>query len=240
MQDAKLAVDALGGIRHTALVATPEGNGWVLDGSGGRLESAGRTPLDVENFRVRFQQGVVYLTDASLRLGPNGTLAVSGEIGGPDAPFDMQAQWQGVAAADVLDATWKKRLSGVLREGAHRGRRGQPALTTGNFRLADGTARGLARAEADRAIHALAAVRAHAAAGGLGRLHDRRRRDDREEFRARVAGAAARRGGLPHRLTRRARGELSRGRDLAESAMAARSQERVFRRRAEWLPVDDP
>jgi hypothetical protein len=144
VQDANVTVDALGGIHHTALVATPEGKGWILDGSGGRLESAGHAPLDVENFRVRFQQGVVYLTDASLRLGPNGTLTVSGEVGGPDAPFDMQTQWQGVAATDVLDATWKKRLSGVLSGKARIvGRRGQSALTTGNFRLADGALEGL-------------------------------------------------------------------------------------------------
>jgi hypothetical protein len=145
VQDANITVGTLGGLRHTALVATPEGSGWVLDGSGGRLEpAAGRQPLDVENFRVRFQQGVVYLTDASLRLGPNGTLAISGEIGGPDAPFDMQTQWQDVAAADVLDATWKKRLTGVLSGKAHvLGRHGQPALTTGSFRLTDGTLEGL-------------------------------------------------------------------------------------------------
>jgi hypothetical protein len=144
VQDANIAVDALGGLRHTALVAVPEGNGWVLDGSGGRLEPAGHTPLDVANFRVRFQQGVAYVTDASLRLGANGAISLSGEIGGTAAPFDMQTQWQGVAAADVLDATWKKRLSGVLSGQAHVvGRRDQSALTTGNFRLADGTLEGL-------------------------------------------------------------------------------------------------
>jgi hypothetical protein len=144
VQDANIAVDALGGLRHTALVATPEGNGWVLDGSGGRLEPAGHAPLDVENFRVRFQKGVAYVTDASLRLGANGEISLSGEVGGADAPFDIQTQWQGVAASAVLDTTWKKRLTGVLSGQAHVvGRRGQSALTTGNFRLADGTLEGL-------------------------------------------------------------------------------------------------
>lgn len=144
VQDANVAFGQLAQLRNTALVMRPEGSGWVFDGTGGRLESPPRQPLDVGSFRVRLQQGVVYLTDATLRLGATGAITASGEVGGPRGPFDVQIQWQNVDAADVLDATWKPRLSGTLSGDAEvLGRAGLPPLTKGKFLLTDGRLEGL-------------------------------------------------------------------------------------------------
>ncbi|MDD5200518.1 MAG: hypothetical protein PHC88_12035 [Terrimicrobiaceae bacterium] len=144
VQDANVAVGALGRIRNTALTVQPEGDGWIFDGSGGWLEISGRQPLEVDSVRVRLQQGVVYLTNAAMRLGANGSVTVSGEVGGPHAPFDMRTQWQNVDAADVLDAAWKGRLTGALSGLAEcAGRPGRDPITTGNFLLTDGHLEGL-------------------------------------------------------------------------------------------------
>ena len=141
---ANIAVGDQAQIRSTALTIRPEGNGWIFDGSGGQLALAQRQTLEITNFRMRLQQGVVYLTEAALRLGANGAITASGEAGGPDAPFDANLEWQGVDSADVLDATWKRRLSGILAGKSHiQGRIGKGPLMTGNFLLTDGLLQGL-------------------------------------------------------------------------------------------------
>ena len=144
VQDANVAFGEMGNLRNTALVMQPEGNGWVFDGTGGKLEFPARPTLDVSAFRVRLQQGVVYLTNAALRLGATGALTTSGEVGGPRGPYDLQVQWQNVDAADVLDATWKERLSGTISgEAEILGRTGLPPLTKGKFSLVNGQLAGL-------------------------------------------------------------------------------------------------
>jgi hypothetical protein len=144
VQNANIAIGAQANIRGTAVRMRPEGNGWLFDGSGGTLDLVSRQPLEIGSFRVRLQQGAVYLTDSELHLGANGNLKVSGEVGGPDAPYDVTLEWQNVDSSDVLDATWKNRVSGILSGKARSlGRAGLPPLTTGNFLLTDGLLTGL-------------------------------------------------------------------------------------------------
>ncbi|MGH8046489.1 MAG: hypothetical protein ACREKL_04525 [Chthoniobacterales bacterium] len=144
VQDANLSVGNLAQTQHSALTMRPEGNGWIFDGTGGRLELANRAPLEIGNFRVRLQQGVVYLTDSTLRLGESGAIQATGEVGGVGAPFDIRLAWQGVSSADVLDAEWKERLSGVISGDAHSmGREKKPPVTRGHFQLTDGMLKGL-------------------------------------------------------------------------------------------------
>lgn len=144
VQSANVAIGAVASIRGAALKIQPEGSGWVFDGSGGKLDLAARQPLEIGSFRVRLQQGVVYLTDSEFRLGANGNLKAWGEVGGPEAPYDVNLDWQNVDSADVLDAAWKDRVSGMLSGKARSlARAGQPPLTTGNFLLTDGLLKGL-------------------------------------------------------------------------------------------------
>lgn len=144
VQDANAAVGGHAQVHHTTLTVRPEGNGWLFDGSGGRLEIAQTPPMNIDSFRMRLQQGVVYLTDASLRMGAAGLVTASGEVGGAAAPFDIRLDWQGVAVGDLLDATWKNRLAGAFSGKARSvGRRGAAPLTTGSFLLVDGQLEGL-------------------------------------------------------------------------------------------------
>jgi hypothetical protein len=144
VEEANLTVDGIGGVRHTALTVRPEGNGWVFDGVGGQLELAKQQSLGLTDFRLRLQQGVVYVTDANLRLGNSGMIKVSGEVGGEHEPFDLRFSWDAVNAADLLDAEWRGRLTGVLAGEAHSvGRGKKPSLTTGKFLLVDGMLKGL-------------------------------------------------------------------------------------------------
>ncbi len=144
VQDANATVDGVGRIMNTSLTVQPEGDGWRFDGAGGKLTLPTRKPFDIGSFRVRLQQGVVYLTDAALRLGATGAVAASGEFGGAEAPFDVRVEWQGVNAEDLLDTTWGQRLSGTLSgEARSEGRRLGGAVTRGKFRLADGLLSGL-------------------------------------------------------------------------------------------------
>lgn len=142
-QDANLVLGPAGRLRNVALTMQPEGGGWVFDGRGGKLDLPPRE-LAVESFRVRFQQNVVYLTDASLRLGKNGAISLWGELGGAKGPYDLHLEWENVDAASVLDGTWKSRLTGTLSGQADcLGRPNQAPVTKGTFRLADGTLEGI-------------------------------------------------------------------------------------------------
>jgi len=144
VQDASVSVGSSGQIRHSELTINPEGSGWLFDGSGGQLELTGRQTLDIERFRIRLQQGVAYVTNAALRLGANGSITGSGEIGDPNTPFDVQLNWQNIDVADVLDSTWKSRLTGVVSGQAHCvARPGRSPLTTGSFKVSDGQLQGI-------------------------------------------------------------------------------------------------
>jgi hypothetical protein len=144
VQNANVDVGTIGKIRGVALHLQQEGKGWLFDGSGGKLEFPARPTMAIDRFRVRLQQDVVYLTEAALRLGANGTITTSGEIGGAAAPYDIRVEWRNLDAADVLDGAWKERLSGTFSgEAASVGRADKPAQTSGKFRLTDGRLEGL-------------------------------------------------------------------------------------------------
>jgi hypothetical protein len=144
VQDANLSVANISQVQHTALKVRPEGNGWVFDGTGGKLELQKWRPLDISDFRIRLQQGVIYITDTNLRFGEGGAIQATGEVGGPAAPFDVRLEWRDVDSADLLDATWKERLTGMLAGDAHVvGRVKMPPVTSGSFHLTDGMLKGL-------------------------------------------------------------------------------------------------
>lgn len=144
VQDANFVAPDGSQLRHTALKVRPEGGGWIFDGTRGTLELAGWPVFDVDDFRLRSQQGVAYLTSAGLRFGETGTIQVSGEVGGANAPYDLRVEWRGVDSSKIVDKEWKDRLTGTLSGDAHIvGRAKMPPLTTGRFLLTDGLLEGL-------------------------------------------------------------------------------------------------
>lgn len=145
VQDANAALGVVGQIRNAMLTIKPEGAGWIFDVRGGKFDPAAvMGPLDIDQLRVRLQQGVVYLTDAELRSSGAGRISANGEIGGGKLPYDIRMEWQNIDAADLLDETWKERLTGLVDGNATI----QPAATgvtsvSGRFNLSEGTLHGL-------------------------------------------------------------------------------------------------
>lgn len=134
-----------GAIRNTSLTIQPEGAGWIFDARGGKYDPpAVLGPLDIEDIRVRLQQDVVYLTDARLRASGAGRVTANGEFGGAEE-YRVQLEWQNIDVSEVLDATWRDRLTGLV----HGEARIRPAKTAdaapveGNFSLGEGTLTGL-------------------------------------------------------------------------------------------------
>lgn len=94
-----------------AVVVRPDGNGWLLSGSGGTLQAPRLPELKILQARARVQGGDFFLSAAELQLGESGKVSASGTSteGG-----SLLVTWDGVNVADVLDPGWKKRLAGVL------------------------------------------------------------------------------------------------------------------------------
>lgn len=137
-----LDIEGFGRIEKTDLRLRPDGAGWLVDASGGTLDIPDRPPLAIIESRIRFQKGVAYITQTSLRLGNNGRVSLSGETGGKN--FDIRADWQDIDAADLLDGVWKQRLSGNVSGSAHSVRKeGSAPVTTGVFLLTDGVLQGV-------------------------------------------------------------------------------------------------
>lgn len=128
-------------VAGVALTIRPEGSGWLLDGRGGRLRLAPDQPeFAIQNVRLRRQQGVVYLTEATLRLGASGILSGSGEFG---SQIELRTEWTGVDARDVLRGAWRERLVGALAGTAiTRGPAGRKLVTSGRFVLTEGRLEG--------------------------------------------------------------------------------------------------
>ncbi len=142
--DVNLSMPRAGRLSGSRLTAEPEGTGWIFDGRDGRLALPGREALDVESYRLRLQQGVLYVTEAELRSGESGRVAISGEVGGAKGPFEIRLEWLGVDSAVLVAPEWRGRISGkVSGEVDLTGREGRDALAEGKFFLTEGTLTGL-------------------------------------------------------------------------------------------------
>ncbi len=144
VQSANLAVEGVGSLRETELTARPEGSGWVFDGSGGQIDWPRMAGVEIEDFRLRLQQGILFVTDASLRAGEAGRIGLSGEVGSADRPVALRAEWTQVDCSAFLDTTWRERLRGKSSGNADfTGGGGDPLRSTGRFVVTDGSLEGL-------------------------------------------------------------------------------------------------
>lgn len=143
-QSANFSVAGAGSVRETELTARPEGSGWIFDGRGGEVDLPRMAGLEIEQFRLRLQQGVLFVTEASLRAGEAGRIELSGEVGGEDRPLALRAEWKQVDCAALLDTTWRERLRGKASGSADfTGGGGTPVSTSGRFVVTDGSLEGL-------------------------------------------------------------------------------------------------
>ncbi len=142
--DANFSLPGAGRVTNAVLTIRPEGSGWLFDGERGRLALPGREALEIERFRLRLQQDVLYVTEATLRSGEAGRVDVSGEVGGAKGPFAIRLEWDRMDSAALFSPEWSDRVTGkVSGEVDLVGRDGESALATGRFFLSDGALRGL-------------------------------------------------------------------------------------------------
>ncbi len=145
VQDANASLGVAGNIRNTMLTIQPEGAGWIFQCRRGKFDtSVVRGSLEIDQLRVRLQQGVVYLTDAELRSSGAGRISANGEIGSPENPYNLRVNWQNIDAAEILDAPWIEKLTGLVAGEAviTPGPTGK-VLIRGKFNLTEGTLTGI-------------------------------------------------------------------------------------------------
>jgi hypothetical protein len=119
-------------VLDNSLTITPDGNGWVFQGTGGNLELPFPPKLSIVDFRAREQGGELFLTRANLQLGQNGKILASGDSA---SGGKLDFSWEGVDASDLLTGEWKNRLSGVTSGNALAN---FPDQASGSFQLRDG------------------------------------------------------------------------------------------------------
>lgn len=125
-------------MKQSAVRAEPDGKGWRINGAGGTLDIPRMPQLAIGDFRSRTQGGAFFLTDAHLRLGDTGKISASGEF---DKESRLELKWESVDVSKLLDASWKRRLSGLASGDAKMSwTTGGPAAgtATGKFYLTDG------------------------------------------------------------------------------------------------------
>ena len=144
VQDANLAVSGAAEIRRTELTVRPDGSGWTFDGRGGEIDLPQMPGLAIDTFRLRLQDSVWFVTEAAMRSGEAGRVALSGEIGGRDQPVDLRAEWTQLDAAALLDNVWRERLRGQVAGVADfTGGGGKPIVTTGRYVVTEGSLEGI-------------------------------------------------------------------------------------------------
>ncbi len=144
VQDANLTVPDAASLRRTELTVRPDGSGWTFDGRGGEVDLAQLPGLTIEQFRLRLQEDVWFLTEASLRRGEAGRIELSGEIGGPRQPVNLRAEWNQLEARDLLDNVWRERLQGQVAGVADfTGGGGKPIRTAGRYVVTEGSLEGI-------------------------------------------------------------------------------------------------
>jgi len=88
----------------------PESVGWLISGTGGKLQIGTVPQMTVQSFEVRAQRDVVFLTKSDLRLGANGKLNLRGD----STPLgNLQLSWEAVDSKDFFPPFLQAYLSGT-------------------------------------------------------------------------------------------------------------------------------
>lgn len=114
------------------LLVTPNGAGWTINGTGGTLVTPFLPKLEISSFRARAQDGDLFLTESSLRLGVSGKINASGESG--SGRF-LRVSWEAVDSRELFDAKTRKFLDGKISGTAEIR---PPGTVRGRVRLHDG------------------------------------------------------------------------------------------------------
>ncbi|CAN5700478.1 hypothetical protein BH20VER1_BH20VER1_11720 [soil metagenome] len=99
-----------GSITGSALRIAPDGEAWLIHGTGGKLAQSGWPELAIEDAQLRYTRDTLFITGSNLRHH-EARLAVSGEVRFDEAA-DLQVQLTDVPLEPLLPVDWRVRLHG--------------------------------------------------------------------------------------------------------------------------------
>ncbi|MSR65250.1 MAG: hypothetical protein EXS18_05650 [Verrucomicrobiae bacterium] len=119
IQDANLnwgeAGKSAGSLQKVRVSVVPEGNAWLINGSGGKLRQTGLPDLATGHLKLRYQHPQLFVTDVQFKLDETGTVDLSGELNF-DKPsrLDLLAKFNNITVTPFLPEDWRARLHGNL------------------------------------------------------------------------------------------------------------------------------
>ena len=130
-----------GALENLAVKVTPRDNGWMFEGSGGRINQLGMPVVDVSTIRAMYNEPAFFLQELVVRQD-GGEIVASGEFR-PQDRADLQFFVKSVKVEPYLPDDWRARLHGRLagdvraifstKDGDH-----SPAKFSGNLRMEGG------------------------------------------------------------------------------------------------------
>lgn len=114
-------------------------------GQGGVITSPWKwvPPLELNAAKLRYQDGVVFLTDAEFRLYERGLLRLAGEASVTGNGFSFDGSLQDVMANEVLPEDWSQRVEGRITSDFTIANRGRGLVVDGELEFANGILTGL-------------------------------------------------------------------------------------------------
>ncbi len=87
-----------------------------ITGMGGKIELpfTWAPPMKLDQMRLSYQSGVVFLTDSTFRVYENGHLTLGGECDWANGSYALEGTLRDVMCAEVLPADWRQRLTGKM------------------------------------------------------------------------------------------------------------------------------
>jgi hypothetical protein len=101
-----------GAVEKLAVKVTPRDNGWLLEGSGGRINQLGLPIIDVSTLRAAYNEPTFFLQELTLRQD-GGEIIASGEIRAKDKA-ELQFVGKNVNVQPFIPEDWRARLHGRL------------------------------------------------------------------------------------------------------------------------------
>ncbi len=130
------------GIRGTSWRVTPDtaAGSYRAEGSDGTvlLPWKWAPPMELGRARLRYQDDMVFLTDADFQVYESGRLALSGEMSVKGDGYVFNGKLSDVMCAEVLPEDWKQRLLGKIESEFSVEHRPTGPVVEGSLELTDG------------------------------------------------------------------------------------------------------
>ncbi len=133
-----------GTLERTRLSIRPSANDTLIHGVGGTLSVKSWPKFTVQDFDLRWSDGVTYLLQSRLSHANGGELSATGQLGGARGSH-LRLEFQGLPSETVLEQKLAHHLRGILRGSVdlQQARAEAPWLAKGEVILRDGMLRDL-------------------------------------------------------------------------------------------------